>query len=100
MHMLFTTRKPPLFPLGQIAVSRGVAELMTTTQAHVQLADAFTRHADGDWGDVHPDDVGANERSLEEGSRLMSVYTVSGQKVWIFTEADRSVTTAILPDEY
>ena len=100
MHILSMTNAPPLFPLGQVAMSRGIADLLKTTADHVALAEAFSRHANGDWGDVHPDDVGANERSLEEGSRLMSVYTVAGQRIWIFTEADRSVTTAILPDEY
>ena len=54
-----------------------------------------------DWGEVSEDDAQQNELSLREGFRLLSAYrTVKGQKLWIITEADRSATTILLPDEY
>ena len=59
------------------------------------------RHAWGDWGDVSAEDGRANERALQEGSRVFSAYTLAtGERLWIITEADRSSTTVLLPDEY
>lgn len=59
------------------------------------------RHLAGDWGEVNPEDWQANEQSLLRDLRLLSVYTISnGTKFWVITEADRSATTFLLPDEY
>jgi hypothetical protein len=89
------------FPLGMTVITPGVLALLKfPMMPAVEVSPFINRHASGDWGNVHPDDVGANEHSLEEGSRLMSVYELYGEKIWIFTEADRSVTTVMLPDEY
>jgi hypothetical protein len=66
--------------------------------------DPFTllrRHASGDWGDVDADDARENERSLAHGWRLLSAYRLSdGTKLWTITEADRSSTCLLLPEEY
>jgi len=59
------------------------------------------RHLAGDWGEVDEHDRRENELSLVHGFRLLSAYTLnSGIKIWIITEADRSATTFLLPDEY
>jgi hypothetical protein len=59
------------------------------------------RHLAGDWGDLDDHDRRENELSLIHGFRLLSAYTLnSGTKIWIITEADRSATTLLLPDEY
>ncbi|WP_417850272.1 hypothetical protein [Thalassoglobus sp.] len=59
------------------------------------------RHLSGDWGDCEPEDAIANDRAVSEGTRLFSVYhSSSGTKFWIITEADRSATTVLLPDDY
>lgn len=59
------------------------------------------RHARGDWGSVGDEDWKANEAALNNGLRLFSVYKLSNeQTLWIITEADRSATTLLLPDEY
>ncbi len=61
----------------------------------------LARHVVGDWGDLGPDDLQANEDALRHGSRLLSAYrTARGTKLWIITEADRSATTILLPEEY
>ncbi len=62
----------------------------------------LARHASGDWGELDAHDRGENERSLRQGWRVLSSYPVGedGQKVWVITEADRSVTTILLPEEY
>jgi hypothetical protein len=59
------------------------------------------RHLSGDWGDLSAGDKQENELSVREGFRILSAYTLSdGTKIWIITEADRSATTFLLPEEY
>jgi hypothetical protein len=61
----------------------------------------LTRHATGDWGELELGDVAENEYSLIHGFQLLSVYpTEAGERLWIVTEADRSATTLLLPEEY
>jgi hypothetical protein len=65
------------------------------------IARALIRHGKGDWGDVSGADREENELSLKDGYRLLSVYhDRKGVKFWIITEADRSATTVLLPDDY
>jgi hypothetical protein len=65
-------------------------------------AEFLDRHVEGDWGDALDDeDKQENEFSVEHGLRILSAYTArSGEKIWIITEADRSLTTILLPHEY
>jgi hypothetical protein len=85
------------FPMGRLMITP--AALAALTQHDIQLA--LTRHVLGDWGDVCAEDAAENELSLREGLRLFSVYHAgNGTKFWIITEADRSVTTVLLPDDY
>jgi hypothetical protein len=88
-----------LFPLGQIVATPGALEALEASQ---QSPDEFlARHARGDWGELSADDVAENEFSLKNGFRLLSSYlTATGQKLWVITEEDRSLTTLLLPDEY
>ena len=85
------------FSLGQIVMTPAAME---TIPPH-EMLHALARHASGDWGEVGKEDRDENEFSLREGFRLFSVYYSStGQKFWIITEADRSATTVLLPDDY
>jgi len=89
----------PLFPFGRVVVTLGaVAALSDTgTDAFALLA----RHQCGDWGEVPPEDGLENDRSVHQGFRVLSSYVVGGGvRIWIITEADRSVTTLLLPEEY
>ena len=73
----------------------------TATIPAEDMMAALARHTAGDWGDVCKDDWQENELSLKEGFRLLSVYhDRNGVKFWIITEADRSVTTVLLPEDY
>jgi hypothetical protein len=89
----------PLFPAGQIvATPDGLALL---EQANKSPLEFLSRHIRGDWGDLCQDDKTENELSLKYGFRLMSSYQVTDtERLWIITEADRSVTTLLLPAEY
>jgi len=90
------------FPLGQIVATPGALDLLD--QHHVSLFDLLIRHASGDWGDIGAEDAHTNDQALIHGDRLLSCYPlVAGDRdsrVWIITEWDRSVTTALLPSEY
>ena len=88
-----------LFPLGQIVATPGALAALERAK---QTATCFlARHATGDWGELEPTDIAENEYSMAHGFRLLSSYqTGAGEKLWIITEADRSVTTLLLPDEY
>ena len=85
------------FPSGQIVITPG--SLAALPAGVVQTA--LSRHLSGDWGEVDKHDAAENELSLQQGFRLLSVYrNGDGRKFWIITEADRSVTTILLPEEY
>jgi len=86
-----------LFPLGQVVITRQAAAILLPDDVNK----ALSRHAQGDWGDVDAEDRISNEQALVEDTRLLSVYhATAGQKFWIITECDRSVTTILLPDDY
>ena len=91
-------RKRPLFPLGQVVATPAV--IAHLTEHRVQLAEYIRRHQCGDWGNVPPEDAGENDFSVLNGLRVLSSYEIVAERVWIITEADRSVTTLLLPSEY
>lgn len=85
------------FPLGRIVMTKGVDSSIATDEIVV----ALVRHARGDWGNVCDEDRQTNEESLTRGFRLLSEYrSLERTKFWIITEADRSRTTILLPEEY
>ena len=88
-----------LFSLGQVVATPGALEAMD--QYAINATDLIQRHQSGDWGNVPPSDAEENMRSVENGWRILSSYSLSEeQSIWIITEADRSVTTLLLPEEY
>ena len=78
--------------------------ITANAMAKVSKTDAMTalkRHFSGDWGEVDEEDWKANDRALEDQSRILSVFTAEcGEKFWVITEADRSTTTILLPEDY
>ena len=88
-----------LFELGRIVATPGALRAL---EAAEQLpAEFLDRHVTGDWGDLDDEDKQENEFSIQNGFRILSAYTTSaGDKIWIITEADRSATTLLLPEEY
>lgn len=89
------------FEMGQIVATRGVAEFCD--EKKIVLWPFLVRHSQCDWGDLPKSDIKANEQALKEDLRLMSVYYLPDKnktKIWIITEADRSVTTILFPSEY
>jgi hypothetical protein len=85
------------FRLGRLLSTPGALERVS----HGEMLRAIRRHVSGDWGSVCPADAEANEEAVHENARLLSSYTTEeGVRFWIITEADRSVTTVLLPEEY
>ena len=103
-----TTQVASRFKLGQLCYTPGAQDILQRYRVNPFLL--IGRHLGGDWGDVCEEDARANEDALREGARVMSVYvlpppvseseTLAPAKVWLITEADRSVTTILLPEEY
>lgn len=89
----------PLFTLGQVLATPGALELLETHQ--LTALPFLLRHVSGDWGDICAEDRQSNAEALQYGYRVMSVYMLSkAERLWIITEADRSSTTLLLPEEY
>lgn len=84
--------------LGRLVATPAALDLLAS--AGVLPLTLLERHQRGDWGDLCADDARQNDEALKLGDRLLSSYTVAGGKVWVITEADRSATTLLLPEEY
>ena len=89
-----------LFAYGQVVTTPGILDLMT----YDEMVGLLRRHLRGDWGDMCRSDQRLNDRSVKDGTRILSSYDwgpgAEKTKVWIITEADRSVTTILRADEY
>lgn len=89
----------PLFDLGQIVGTPGA--LQAIQEAEQDPLGLLVRHMTGDWGDLPEEDKEANEMSVARGFRILSAYKLeTGEKIWVITEHDRSITTLLLPMEY
>ena len=89
----------PRFSPGMLAITPGCLEAFR--RSGDDPLSFIRRHLEGDWGDLDPVDVTENELSLIRGYRLLSAYHLADNtKIWCITEADRSATTLLLPEEY
>jgi len=87
------------FNFGQVVATRTLAEYCE--EKNYSMLPYLIRHGQCDWGDLHEDDKEANEEALKEGLRLLSAYKLpDGKKIWVITEADRSATTLLFPEDY
>lgn len=89
----------PQFPLGRVVATPGALRLLEQHKA--EPFDYILRHIGGDYGSLDANDAAANKAAVKTGLRILSSYLIGGKnKLWIITEADRSATTLLLPDEY
>ena len=85
------------FPLGHLVATANATDVIPRDE----MLSALARHANGDWGDLSPDDRAVNETAILEGGRIVSSYkSIKGIAFWIITEWDRSATTILLPSDY
>jgi hypothetical protein len=85
-------------PLGRVVATPGALKLLMEGKQHP--FEYLARHATGDWGELCQYDRRQNEIALRDGYRVLSSYPLRRERVWIITEADRSITTILLPEEY
>lgn len=85
------------FSLGQVVITSGALDTLDSCTPELSLI----RHVNGDWGEMDVEDKQSNNDALKHGGRLLSVYRdLNKTKFYVITEADRSVTTILLPSEY
>ena len=99
MHLIIAQNRDivPKFSLGQVVATPNAIE----TIPNEEILNALMRHVQGDWGELDSEDRISNERALKHGGRLFSAYhSIQKIKFWIITEADRSSTTILLPEDY
>jgi hypothetical protein len=85
-------------PLGKVVATPGALKLLL--EAGEDPLRFLARHASGDWGELCEFDCRQNQIALREGLRVLSSYETTAGRCWVITEADRSVTTILLPEEY
>ena len=92
--------KKPLFPLGHLVATPGAIDALAATGQ--TPAEFLVRHQCGDYGCVNDEDKKANDDAVRCGERVFSAYMLNDDetKLWLITEADRSSTCLLLPDEY
>lgn len=100
MFRMIAIAKPSVrFRPGQVVMTPGASDALAQSNEHP--LNYLRRHLMGDWGEVCEEDARSNEEALDEGLRVLSAYrTKQDIKLWVITEADRSVTTLLLPEEY
>ena len=87
------------FNFGQVVATATLVRYCE--EKNFSLLPYLIRHGNCDWGDVCKDDKAANDEALKEGLRVLSEYKLpDGKRIWIITEADRSATTMLFPEDY
>lgn len=96
IKMLFVFAR---FPVGQLVATPAALEALE--RSGEMYTKFLARHARADWGDLGDEDIESNNEALRHGGRLLSAYQLADAgRLWIITEADRSVTTVLLPSDY
>jgi len=88
----------PKFALGATVATLGALALLD--HAGVNASDYLARHQYGDFGLICAEDTQSNLDAIAHGMRVFSAYDIGKVRLWVITEADRSVTTLLLPSEY
>ncbi len=96
---MLTSPVKALFPLGRILITPGAKDVLDGLPRTASTL--LTRHVTGDWSEMNEHDRQENEFSVDKYLRIFSAYSlVDDTRLWIITEADRSATTILLPEEY
>ena len=89
-----------MFEMGLLVITNGINDKLDSVRFSKEITVALHRFTNTDWGEMDPEDIEANNEALRTGERLFAAYQTSEGKIWIITEADRSATTILFPDEY
>ena len=98
-NLTFYFGRIPLFPLGRIVATPSALTLLS--EHNISAALLLDRHGSGDWGNLDQCDKAENQNALVHMNRILSSYDLGvTDRIWIITEADRSSTTILLPEDY
>jgi hypothetical protein len=114
MNDISAANKNNLFDTGATVITQNLHSAIVTHHLHKHqgkklhdwVSSCLLRHCRGDWGDLKEEDKAMNEEALISGARIFSAYAIpqgfklTEEKLWIITEADRSVTTLLFPSDY
>ena len=89
-----------MFEMGLLVITNGINDKLDSVRFSKEITVALHRFTNADWGEMDREDIEANNEALRTGERLFAAYQTSEGKIWIITEADRSATTILFPDEY
>lgn len=92
-----------LFEIGRVSATRELVDAIEERAPgglDIVVAGLLARHQAGDWGTVDKEDAQANDDAVKDGDRILSSYEASGMTIWVLTEADRSHTTLMRPEDY
>lgn len=89
-----------MFEMGLVVITNGINDKLDSVRFSKEITVALQRFTNADWGEMEQEDIEANNEALRNGERLFAAYKTSEGKIWIITEADRSATTILFPDEY
>jgi len=93
-----TKQVEPLFEIGRTVATPGA--LSTMKNLNIDPITLLRRHIYGDWQDMDEEDQESNREAVNQEARIFSAYVFGDVKFWVITEADRSSTTILLPEEY
>lgn len=89
------------FTTGKLVMTKGIHERILSDNAFAEgICKSVERYLKCDWGDLCQEDKDENENALKQGERIFALYKIMDEKVYIITEADRSVTTILFAREY
>lgn len=91
------------FELGQLVMTRAVADRLQEDEKFAKFVQlSLGRYINCDWGSMADEDKAMNDDAVKSGEdRIHAAYVnKSGDKIWIITEWDRSVTTILFPSDY
>ena len=89
------------FSLGKVVWTRHINDCVSESAPFAKyVLECLKRHSNCDWGELSTEDKKENDYSLDKNLRLLSSYQHNDWKIWIISEADRSTTTVLFPDEY
>ena len=89
------------FSLGKLVMTRAVHDKMNgDIDFAIGVLDSMEKYRGCDWGDLCESDKAENEQALKDGERILALYNIGSDKIYIITEWDRSATTILFPYEY
>lgn len=91
------------FPLGTVVTTASLHKRMENEPEFYNFVIfSLDRFRKSDWGDICTEDKKLNDYAVKNGARILAAYIYSrtNEKIWIISEADRSATTILFPNEY